>query len=361
MNKNKIFEKIKIKNTEFSNRIVVSPMCQYSAKNGLMNDWHFQHLSQFGFSGAGLVMIESTAVENIGRITHNCTGIYDEDCLSSIKTIMEKVKALSLNKVKFGIQLGHAGRKASTQRPWEGRSYLRHNENPWKTIAPSAIPFDKDWPIPQEMNEDDLQRAKMAFIDATRRSVKAGFDLIEIHAAHGYLLHQFISPLSNQRKDKYGGSLDNRMRFPLEVFEEVVKVSNNLPIGMRITGTEWEENGIEIEDALVFSKQLKNLGCDYVCVSSGGNTPSPKIPVKEHYQVHLSKHIKQNSDILTRTVGMITDPIKANKILENDESDMIAMARAFLSNPRWVWDAADILGAEIETPNQYARRFKKSI
>ena len=174
-------------------------------------------------------------------------------------------------------------------------------------------------------------------------------------------MHQFISPLSNQRKDKYGGSLDNRMRFPLEVFEEVVKVSNNLPIGMRITGTEWEENGIEIEDALVFSKQLKNLGCDYVCVSSGGNTPSPKIPVKEHYQVHLSKHIKQNSDILTRTVGMITDPIKANEILENDESDMIAMARAFLSNPRWVWDAADILGAEIETPNQYARRFKKSI
>ena len=151
------------------------------------------------------------------------------------------------------------------------------------------------------------------------------------------------------------------MRFPLEVFEEVVKVSNNLPIGMRITGTEWEENGIEIEDALIFSKQLKNLGCDYVCVSSGGNTPRPKIPVKEHYQVHLSKYIKTKSDILTRTVGMIVDPIKANKIIENDESDMIAMARAFLSNPRWVWDAADILGAEIETPNQYVRRFRKSI
>ena len=166
MSKNKIFEKIKIKDTEFSNRIVVSPMCQYSAENGLMNDWHFQHLSQFGFSGAGLVMIESTAVENIGRITHNCTGIYNDDCLSSIKTTMEKVKALSLNEVKFGIQLGHAGRKASTQRPWEGRSYLRHNQNPWKTIAPSAIPFDKDWPIPQEMNDDDFHRIKMAFIDS---------------------------------------------------------------------------------------------------------------------------------------------------------------------------------------------------
>ena len=164
MSKNKIFEKIKIKDTEFSNRIVVSPMCQYSAENGLMNDWHFQHLSQFGFSGAGLVMVESTAVENIGRITHNCTGIYDDDCLLSIKTTMEKVKALSLNEVKFGIQLGHAGRKASTQRPWEGRSYLRHNQNPWKTIAPSAIPFDKDWPIPQEMNDDDLQRVKQLLL-----------------------------------------------------------------------------------------------------------------------------------------------------------------------------------------------------
>jgi len=356
-----IFSPIKIGSLEVSNRIVVAPMCQYSAINGVMTDWHTQHLMQLGYSAAGLIMVEATAVEEIGRITHNCVGIYDDKCILSLKKNLQLAKSVAPNKSCFGIQLAHAGRKASTQRPWEGRGALTKADKPWKTICPSPIPFQETWHVPQEMRLSDIERVKKQFISASLKAVEIGFDLIEIHAAHGYLFHQFISPISNQRKDKYGGNLDNRMRFPLEVFEEIAKVSNNLPIGMRITGTEWEENGIEIEDALVFSKQLKNLGCDYVCVSSGGNTPSPKIPVKEHYQVHLSKHIKQNSDILTRTVGMITDPIKANKILENDESDMIAMARAFLSNPRWVWDAADILGAEIETPNQYARRFKKSI
>ena len=357
MNKNKIFEKIKIKNTEFSNRIVVSPMCQYSAKNGLMNDWHFQHLSQFGFSGAGLVMIESTAVENIGRITQNCTGIYDDECLSSIKTIMEKVKALSLNKVKFGIQLGHAGRKAPTQRPWEGRSALTKSEKPWKTISSSPIPFQETWHVPQEMKLSDIERVKKKFISASLKAVEIGFDLIEIHGTHGYLLHQFLSPISNKRKDKYGGSLENRMRFPLEVFSSVKKtLPKDFPLGMRITGTEWENNGINEDEASIFAKELEKIGCHYVCVSSGGNTPNPKIPLRPHYQVHLAKRIKKDTEMVVRTVGMIKDPFEANNIVINKDADMVAMARAFLSNPRWVWDAAKILNHDIEVPPQYARR-----
>ena len=356
-----LFSPISLSDVSIPNRIVVAPMCQYSANEGNATDWHLMHLGQFAVSGVGLIFTEAVGVEMSGRISPGCLALCTDEHEQNLKRVVDFCH--DFGNAKMGIQIAHAGRKGSTELPWLGGKPIPSKDpRGWKTDGPSAEAYAAaGWEAPQALDEDGLSRIKTAFVDAAKRADRIGFDVLEIHAAHGYLLHQFLSPLSNLRNDQYGGSLDDRMRFPLEVFEEVVKVSNNLPVGMRITGTEWEENGIEIEDALVFSKQLKNLGCNYVCVSSGGNTPSPKIPVKEHYQVHLSKHIKQNSDILTRTVGMIKDPIKANKILENDESDMIAMARAFLSNPRWVWDAADILGAEIETPNQYARRFKKSI
>ena len=360
MKNNLLFKPIQIRNMTLPNRIIVSPMCQYSAFEGKLNDWHFQHLAQFGFSGAALIMVESSAVESIGRITHNCVGIYNKDNIEALKKTIQKVKKFSLPNTKFGIQIGHAGRKASTQRPWEGRSSLKESESPWQTIAPSAIPFEKNWHVPKPMDMGDLSRVKKAFVDAAIASIKIGFDIIEIHAAHGYLLHQFLSPFSNKRDDQYGGNLANRMRFPLEIISEIKKISGQTPVGVRITGTEWEKNGINIREAITFCKELEILECDYVCVSSGGNTLNPSIPIKEHYQVHLSAEIKKKTNILTRTVGMIKNPTKANKILIESKADMIAMARSFLSNPRWVWDAADLMGVNLLIPDQYVRRFKKS-
>jgi len=352
-----IFSPIKIGSLEVSNRIVVAPMCQYSAINGVMTDWHTQHLMQLGYSAAGLIMVEATAVEKIGRITHNCVGIYDNKCIVSLKKNLQLAKSVAPNKSCFGIQLAHAGRKASTQRPWEGRSALTKGEKPWKTISPSPIPFQETWHVPEEMKLSDIERVKKKFISASLKAVEIGFDLIEIHGTHGYLLHQFLSPISNKRKDKYGGSLENRMRFPLEVFSSVKKtLPKDFPLGMRITGTEWENNGINEDEASIFAKELEKIGCHYVCVSSGGNTPNPKIPLRPHYQVHLAKRIKKDTEMVVRTVGMIKDPFEANNIVINKHADMVAMARAFLSNPRWVWDAAKILNHDIEVPPQYARR-----
>ena len=352
-----IFSPIKIGSLEVSNRIVVAPMCQYSAINGIMTDWHTQHLMQLGYSAAGLIMVEATAVEEIGRITHNCVGIYNEKCKQSLKKNLQLAKSVAPNKSYFGIQLAHAGRKASTQRPWEGRSSLTKEENPWKTICPSPIPFQETWHVPQEMKISDMERVKKQFISASLKAVEIGFDLIEIHGTHGYLLHQFLSPISNNRKDKYGGNIENRMRFPLEIFSSVKGVlPKNFPLGMRITGTEWENNGIDENEATIFATELEKIGCHYVCVSSGGNTPNPKIPIGPHYQVHLAKKIKKNTKMIVRTVGMITDPFEANNIIINKDADMIAMARAFLSNPRWVWDAAKVLNHDIVVPPQYARR-----
>ncbi|MDC0093163.1 NADH:flavin oxidoreductase/NADH oxidase [Alphaproteobacteria bacterium] len=353
-----IFFPIQIANLHISNRIVVAPMCQYSSVDGAMTDWHTQHLMQLGYSGAGLVMVEATAVERIGRITHHCVGLYNDFCERSIKKTLEQAKSVSQKTTTFGIQLAHAGRKASTQRPWEGRKSLTKEEDPWITMGASSLAFDEGWHIPQFMEDKDLESIKNKFVEASLRAIKIGFDLIEIHGTHGYLFHQFLSSLSNQRSDKYGGSLENRMRYPLEVFSAIKEaLPRDFPLGMRITGTEWEKGGIDEKEAIIFAKELQKLGCHYVCVSSGGNTPNPKIPIGPHYQVHLAKVIKQNTKMVVRAVGMITDPIKANQIIMNKETDMVAMARAFLTNPRWVWDAAKILNYDIEVPPQYARRF----
>jgi 2,4-dienoyl-CoA reductase-like NADH-dependent reductase (Old Yellow Enzyme family) len=353
-----LFTPIKIGNLEIPNRVVVAPMCQYSAVDGVMTDWHTQHLMQLGYSGAGLVMIEATAVERVGRITHHCAGLYNEFCAKSLKEIFEKAKAVASPNTSFGIQLSHAGRKASSQRPWEGRKSLKDEEDPWPTFSASSIPFDYDWHTPHSMSKNDMDRIKKKFVEAAIMSLQIGFDLIEIHGTHGYLLHQFLSNISNKRSDEYGGSLENRMRFPLEVFGAVKEaVPEGFPLGMRITGTEWEKEGINENEAITFAQKLQQIGCHYLCVSSGGNTPNPKIPIGPHYQVHLAKMMKENTDMVIRTVGMITEPTKANDIIVNQDADMIAIARAFLSNPRWVWDAARTLQYDILVPPQYARRF----
>ena len=352
-----LFSSIKISNLKLSNRVAVAPMCQYSAADGVMTDWHSQHLMQLGYSGAALVMVEATAVERIGRITHHCVGIYNDICEVAIKKTLDQAKFVAPKSTAFGIQLAHAGRKASTQRPWEGRKSLTEEENPWITIAPSKLEFDDGWHVPSYMEVRDLNRIKKRFVEAAVRAVKIGFDLIEIHGTHGYLFHQFLSSISNHRKDDFGGSLENRMRFPLEVFKAIKEgIPDGFPLGVRVTGTEWDQNGINENEAIIFAKELEKIGCHYLCVSSGGNTPNPQIPVGPHYQVHLAKIIKQNTNMVIRAVGMISDPIKANDIIINKEADMVAMARAFLSNPRWVWDAAKVLNEEIEVPPQYARR-----
>ena len=353
-----LFTPIKIGSLEISNRIVIAPMCQYSAVDGVMTDWHTQHLMQLGYSGAGLVMVEATAVERSGRITHHCAGLYNEFCATSLKETLAKAKTVASPNTCFGIQLSHAGRKASTQRPWEGRKNLTDEENPWPTLSASSIPFDNGWHIPYSMTKKDMDRIKKKFVEAALKSIQIGFDLIELHGTHGYLLHQFLSSISNKRNDEYGGSIENRMRFPLEVFSAVKEVlPEGFPIGFRITGTEWEKNGINENEAITFAQKLQKIGCHYLCVSSGGNTPNPKIPIGPHYQVHLAKMMKENTDMVIRTVGMITDPIRANDILEDQDADMIAIARAFLSNPRWVWEAARSLQYDISVPPQYARRF----
>jgi len=352
-----IFSPIQIANLEISNRIAVAPMCQYSAVDGVMTDWHTQHLMQLGYSAAGLIMIEATAVERVGRITHNCVGIYNDLCEISIKKTLDQARSVAPPDTAFGIQLAHAGRKASTQRPWEGRKNLTDEEDPWITRGASPVPFDIGWHVPQTLTEMDMGKIKDKFVEASIRSVKIGFDLIEIHGTHGYLFHQFLSPISNKRDDKYGGNLENRMRFPLDVFSSIkASLPKDFPLGMRITGTEWETGGINENEAITFAQELEKIGCHYVCVSSGGNTPNPKIPIKPHYQVHLAKIIKDNTNLVVRAVGMISDPQKANNIIIRQEADMVAMARAFLSNPRWVWDAAKILNHNIIVPPQYARR-----
>ena len=352
-----IFSPVQIGRLEISNRIAVAPMCQYSAVDGVMTDWHTQHLMQLGYSAAGLIMVEATAVERVGRITHNCVGIYNDLCESSIKKTLEQARSVAPTNTSFGIQLAHAGRKASTQRPWEGRKSLTSEEDPWITKGASPVPFDIGWHVPQLLSQKDMQKLKDKFVEASIRSVKIGFDLIEIHGTHGYLFHQFLSQISNKREDKYGGNLENRMRFPLEVFAAIKNVlPKDFPIGMRITGTEWEKDGIIESDAIIFAQELEKIGCHYVCVSSGGNTPNPQIPIGPHYQVHLAKMIKDNTNMIIRAVGMISDPKKANDIIINKDADMVAMARAFLSNPRWVWDAAKILNHPIDVPPQYARR-----
>ncbi|MBF0557274.1 MAG: NADH:flavin oxidoreductase/NADH oxidase [Nitrospirae bacterium] len=351
-----LFTPLQLGPLELTNRIVVSPMCQYSADDGVPGDWHMHHLMQLGCSGAGLVMVEATAVERRGRITHGCLGLYSDSNEAALGRVMSAVRRIA-GQTRFGIQLAHAGRKASANRPWvdEGRP-LAPGEDPWPTVGPSSSPYVEGWPIPEALDKDGMQRIIAAFSSAAARAARIGFEVVEVHAAHGYLLHEFLSPFANMRTDSYGGDFNKRMRFPLEVVGAVrAALPAGIVLGVRITGTDWLEGGLTLDDAVVFANELRSLGVGYACVSSGGITRSVKVPVGPGYQVPLAERVKKESGIAVRAVGMILTPEQAEDIVSSGKADMVCMARAFLDDPRWVWHAAEKLGASIQYPPQYER------
>jgi NADPH2 dehydrogenase len=348
-----LFSPFNLGGVTLDNRIVVSPMCQYSAVDGCATDWHLAHLGMLANSGAGLVIVEATGVERHGRITHGCTGLYSDDTEAAMRRVVDLCRRTGA--AKLGIQIGHAGRKASAQRPWEGGGALKPGQDPWDTIAPSALPFGPGWHTPRAMAADDFARVKHAFVTAAERAVRIGFDTIELHGAHGYLLHSFMSPLSNRREDEYGGTLENRLRFPRELVEAVRQaVPRTIALGARITGSDWAEGGLTPADAVFCTKTLKAAGLDYVDVSSGGVTTDIRTPATPGYNVDIAAEIRATG-IATRVVGMIVTPQQAEAIVSEGKADMVALARAFLDAPHWGWHAAQVLGADVKRPNQYLR------
>lgn len=336
------------------NRIVIAPMCQYSADEGKATSWHRIHLGQLALSGAGLLIIEATAVEAIGRITPGDLGLWDDETEAALRSVLEDIRAWS--PMPLGIQLGHAGRKASCAAPWLGGEQLDDENGGWQTVAPSAVAFHEGERPPVALSRDDLARIKQAFVDSARRAETLGIELIELHAAHGYLLHQFLSPLSNHREDEYGGSLENRMRFPLEIFHAVREaVSENVTVGVRISATDWVEGGWDNAQSIAFSQQLEQAGCHYIHVSSGGLAPQQSISVGPGYQLPFARDIRQAVSIPVIAVGLITEPKHAEAVLQEGTADLVALARAVLYDPRWPWHAAAELGAQVSAPPQYLR------
>ena len=353
-----LFTPIRLADLELANRIVVSPMCQYSADQGRANDWHLTHLGMLANSGAALLVVEATAVEARGRITHGDLGLYDGACEAALARVVANCRRIGT--ARLGIQIAHAGRKASAHVPWRGGRPLARNEEPWETIAPSPVPFGPDWPAPREMARDDMDRVRDAHAEAAGRALRLGFDSLEVHAAHGYLLHEFLSPVSNRREDRYAGSREGRMRFPLEVAEAVRAVwPTPSPLGFRITGRDWVEGGMELEDAVAFARALKAVGVDFVCVSSGGIVPDARIAIAPGYQVPFAETVRRESGMPTRAVGLIATPRQAEAIVADGKADMVALARAFLDDPHWGWHAARALGGEVALPPQYQRAAAK--
>jgi len=349
----KLFTPLRIAGLELANRIVVSPMCQYSADDGCANDWHMTHLGMLANSGAGLLVVEATHVERQGRITHGCLGLYSDGCEDALARVVAHCKRIGT--AKLGVQIAHAGRKASAQRPWEGGGTLK-GDDAWQTIAPSAIPFGDGWATPRAATADDLARISQAFVQAAERAVRIGFDAIELHMAHGYLLHEFMSPVANQRNDEYGGTLEGRMRFPLEGVRAVrAVVPKGMPLGARMTGCDWLDDGLNADDAVAVARLLKQAGLDYVDISSGGVAATARNPTTLGYNVPIAERIKREAGIVTRTVGLIVTAQQAEAIVAEGKADCVSLGRAMLDDPHWAWHAARDLGAEVERPAQYKR------
>jgi NADPH2 dehydrogenase len=349
-----LFSPIRLAGLALANRIVVSPMCQYSADDGSATDWHMMHLGMLANSGAGLLVVEATHVERHGRITHGCLGLYSDDNEAALARVV--YQARRAGHAKFGIQLAHAGRKASAQKPWEGGGALKVDEDPWPTIAASALPFGDGWHTPREATEADLNRVRDAFVNAAQRAVRIGFDSIELHMAHGYLAQGFMSPLSNKRTDQYGGSFENRMRFPLSIAKAVrAAVPQDVALGARITGSDWREGGLTPDDAVNIARALKAEGLDFLCVSSGGVAADIRNPTESGFNVPIAARVKREAGIATRAVGLIVSPEQAETVVSQGQADMVALGRGFLDDPHWGWHAARTLGAEVERPRQYLR------
>jgi 2,4-dienoyl-CoA reductase-like NADH-dependent reductase (Old Yellow Enzyme family) len=338
-----------------SNRIVIAPMCQYSAVDGCMTDWHTIHLGQLALSGAALLTIEASAVVPEGRISYGDVGLWDDATEAAMAKTLESVRRWS--DMPIAIQLAHAGRKASTEVPWKGGAQIAPDAaNGWQTVAPSAVPFEAHENAPTALSKDEIAALVEAFAAAARRAARLGIDAIQLHGAHGYLMHEFLSPLSNQRTDEYGGSLENRMRFPLEVFDAVrAAFPAERPVTMRLSGTDWVEGGWDVEQSIAFVAALEARGCAAVHVSSGGLDPRQQIPVGPSYQVPLARAIKQASTIPVVAVGLITDYEQAEAIVSTGDADLIGLARTVLYDPRWPWHAAAHLGARVKAAPQYLR------
>ena len=336
------------------NRIVIAPMCQYSAVDGAATDWHLVHLGHLALSGAGLLIIEATAVEPDGRITPGCLGLWSDATEAALARVLRAVRAHS--RMPIAIQLGHAGRKGSSHVPWQGGMLIPPGEGGWQTLAPSALPQLEGEASPLALDDAGLARVVAAFVDAAKRAHRLGLDAIELHAAHGYLLHQFLSPLSNMRSDAHGGSLANRMRFPLRVFDAVrAVVPASMALGLRLSATDWVDGGWDPAQSLVFARELQARGLDFVHVSSGGVSPQQKIPLGPGYQVGLAEALKRATGLPTIAVGLITEPEQAEAIVAGGQADLVALARGMLFDPRWPWHAAARLGGQVEAPPQYWR------
>lgn len=351
-----LFSSVSFGPLSLANRIVIAPMCQYSSTDGLANDWHQIHLGQLSQSGAGLLILEATAVLPEGRISWADLGLWNDDTEAALKKVIDAVKRWS--PMPIGIQLGHAGRKASSSRPWDGGGALPATDpRAWTTLAPSAIPFHPTDPTPQALDAAGIDAIVDAFVAAAQRAERIGLDLIELHAAHGYLLHQFLSPLSNKREDEYGGSLQNRMRLLVRVFDAVREaVSDRIAVGVRISASDWVAGGWDIEQTTTLAHVLDGRGCQFLHVSSGGNDPRQQIPLSPGYQVPFAEAIKaQKLRMPVIAVGLITDPAQAESILRHSHADAIALARGILYDPRWPWHAAAALGDSLEPAPQYLR------
>jgi len=350
-----LFSPFKLRKLVLANRIVVSPMCQYSAVDGCATDWHTVHWGQLLESSAGMFTIEATAVSAIGRITYGCLGLYDDACEEAIGKRLSIVRA-NAPPLPVAMQLAHAGRKASSKLPWEGGQLIPIAQGGWTPVAPSPIAQLTHEPPPAALDEAGIEQIKREFVDAARRAARIGIDAIELHCAHGYLLHEFLSPLANRRDDAFGGSFDNRVRFPLEVFAAVRDAwPQDKPMGVRISATDWVDGGWTIEDSIALVQRLKAAGCDWIDTSSGGISPAQKIPLGPGYQVPLARAIRRATSIATMAVGLITDAKQAAEIVASGDADLVAMARAMLWNPRWPWHAAAALGAHVQAPPQYWR------
>lgn len=349
-----LFSPISLRSVELPNRIVVAPMCQYVAENGCMTDWHLMHLGQLAMGGGALVFIEATGVSPEARISHGDVGLWSDENERAMARVLEFCRRWGV--AKLGIQLGHAGRKASVNVPLAGGKPLGPDQNPWQTVAPSALAYAPGYHVPRALDEAGLAKIRDDFAAATRRAHRLGLDVIELHMAHGYLLHQFLSPLSNQRDDAYGGSLENRMRFPLEVFDAVRAVwPAEKPLGVRVSATDWVEGGWTGDDTVELAKALEARGCDFLDVSSGGLDPRQKIKLEPGYQVPYARAVKEATDLVVIAVGMILTPRQAERIVADGDADMVALARGVMDDPRWTWHAAQELGVETQYPPQYLR------
>ena len=348
-----LFSPLVWRGVTLANRVVVAPMCQYSAQDGCMTDWHLMHLGQLALGGAGLLIVEATGVEPEGRITAGCTGLWNDAQEESFARVMALCRSVS--PAKLGLQLGHAGRKGSSLRPWQGTGVETGPEG-WTPVAPSAVPLTEGAAPPKALDDAGIARIVEAFGAAAARAARLGFDYLEIHAAHGYLLHQFLSPLSNQRTDRFGGSLENRLRMPLACFAAArAAFPEDRPVTVRVSATDWIEGGWDIDQTVAFAEALKGLGCDAIHVSSGGLRGDQRLVPGPGYQTGLAAEIRRRTGMPTIAVGMITEPAQAETILRTGQADMVALARGLLADPRWVWRAAIALGEPASVPVQYLR------